>query len=154
MAPANTWHGCGRSRFARESDSIGYVAPGPRSKEERAADLSKHERLTTQMRKFSRLTEIAQRSPLQELAATSFVCRTFKSTCGSNRFIIGEAASQSDPITENGHRGLAACGGQQRAHRSVPTSRACAFTGEDGLQPAGGGGGWNRTSRRVIVLRR
>ncbi len=82
--------------------SIGYVAPGLRSKQERAAGLSNGEMLARQMRKFPRLREIDHGSSLREVAATSFLCRTFKRTCGSNWFIIGEAASQSDPITGNG----------------------------------------------------
>ena len=82
--------------------SIGYVAPGSRSKQERTAGLSKGEMLAAQMRKFPRLTEIERKSSLRQVAATSFLCRTFKQTCGSNWFIIGEAASQSDPITGNG----------------------------------------------------
>ena len=82
--------------------SIGYVAPGSRSKQDRAAGLSKGEMLARQARKFPRLGEIYREFPLEEVAATSFLCRTYKRTCGSNWFIIGEAASQSDPITGNG----------------------------------------------------
>ena len=33
---------------------------------------------------------------------TSFLCRTYNGVCGPNWIIIGEAASQSDPITGNG----------------------------------------------------
>jgi flavin-dependent dehydrogenase len=33
---------------------------------------------------------------------TSFLCRTYRGVCGPNWIIIGEAASQSDPITGNG----------------------------------------------------
>ena len=41
-------------------------------------------------------------SPDAVIAATSFLCRTFRGTCGRNWVIVGEAASQSDPITGNG----------------------------------------------------
>ena len=38
----------------------------------------------------------------ERVAVTSFLCRTYKGVCGPNWVIIGEAASQSDPITGNG----------------------------------------------------
>jgi flavin-dependent dehydrogenase len=82
--------------------SIGYVAPGSKAKQERAAGLSNAELLTKQMRRFPRLAEIAERSPVEQAAATSFLCRTYSGVCGPNWVIIGEAASQSDPITGNG----------------------------------------------------
>jgi flavin-dependent dehydrogenase len=82
--------------------SIGYVAPGSTAKLERAASLSNAELLLKQMRKFPRLQEIARRPSDAEVSSTSFLCRTYKGVCGSNWIIIGEAASQSDPITGNG----------------------------------------------------
>jgi flavin-dependent dehydrogenase len=82
--------------------SIGYVASGSRAKQERAAGLSNAEILSKQMSRFPRLSEIAAHSPVERVAATSFLCRTYSGVCGPNWIIIGEAASQSDPITGNG----------------------------------------------------
>lgn len=82
--------------------SIGYVAPGSKAKLERAAGLTNTELLAKQMRRFPRLHEIVQQSPVEQVAATSFLCRTYNGVCGSNWIIVGEAASQSDPITGNG----------------------------------------------------
>jgi flavin-dependent dehydrogenase len=82
--------------------SIGYVAPGSKAKLERAAGLSNGELLAKQMQRFPRLREIVQQSPVEQVSATSFLCRTYFGVAGSNWVIIGEAASQSDPITGNG----------------------------------------------------
>ena len=82
--------------------SIGYVAPGSNAKQQRAAGLSNAEILSKQMSRFPRLSEIAEQPPVEPVAATSFLCRTYSGVCGSNWIIIGEAASQSDPITGNG----------------------------------------------------
>jgi 2-polyprenyl-6-methoxyphenol hydroxylase-like FAD-dependent oxidoreductase len=82
--------------------SIGYVAPGSTAKLERGAGMSNADLLSKQMQKFPRLQEIARQSPNAEVASTSFLCRTYKGVCGPNWVIIGEAASQSDPITGNG----------------------------------------------------
>jgi flavin-dependent dehydrogenase len=82
--------------------SIGYIAPGSTAKLARAAGLSNAELLSKQMRKFPHLREIVERAPTLQVAATSFLCRTYSGVCGTNWIIIGEAASQSDPITGNG----------------------------------------------------
>ena len=82
--------------------SIGYVAPGSRAKQQRAAGLSNAQILSRQMSRFARLSEIAKQSPTEHVDATSFLCRTYRGVCGPNWIIIGEAASQSDPITGNG----------------------------------------------------
>lgn len=82
--------------------SVGYVAPGSRAKAERAAGLDNAGILSKQMRRFPRLQEIVQQSPVEQVSATSFLCRTYSGVCGSNWIIVGEAASQSDPITGNG----------------------------------------------------
>lgn len=82
--------------------SIGYVAPGWKAKTERAAGMNNAEILSKQMRKFARLQEIVRQTPVEHVAATSFLCRTYSGVCGANWIIIGEAASQSDPITGNG----------------------------------------------------
>jgi flavin-dependent dehydrogenase len=82
--------------------SIGYIAPGSKVKLERAQGLTNVDLLSKQMQKFTRLSEILQQSPLEQVASTSFLCRTYKGVCGPNWIIIGEAASQSDPITGNG----------------------------------------------------
>ena len=39
---------------------------------------------------------------MPEVSTTTFLCRTYERVCGANWVIIGEAASQSDPITGNG----------------------------------------------------
>lgn len=82
--------------------SIGYVAPGSRAKQERASGLSKDELLLKRMNQFPRLRNIARQTPEVQVAATSFLCRTYSGVCGTNWIIIGEAASQSDPVTGNG----------------------------------------------------
>jgi hypothetical protein len=41
-------------------------------------------------------------NPAIQPCSTSFLCRSYRDTCGPNWIIVGEAASQSDPITGNG----------------------------------------------------
>lgn len=82
--------------------SIGYIAPGSSVKSQRAAGLGTQEILLRQCRKFRRLKQIVDQSPVPESATTTFLCRTYEGVCGTNWIIIGEAASQSDPITGNG----------------------------------------------------
>jgi flavin-dependent dehydrogenase len=82
--------------------SIGYIAPGTSVKTQRGAGLSAQDILVSHCRTFPRLREIVDRAGVQEVATTSFLCRTYEGVCGTNWLIIGEAASQSDPITGNG----------------------------------------------------
>jgi flavin-dependent dehydrogenase len=82
--------------------SIGYVAPGSSVKAQRAAGLSSHDILANQCRRFPRLREVVDHSGFSDAATTTFLCRTYEGVCGTNWAIIGEAASQSDPITGNG----------------------------------------------------
>ena len=82
--------------------SIGYVAPGSKFKIQRAHGLSNSQILSEQMQKFARLGSLVSDGPPEQIAVTSFLCRTYKGVCGPNWIIIGEAASQSDPITGNG----------------------------------------------------
>lgn len=82
--------------------SIGYIASGSSVKVQRAAGHSAHEILMHQCRRFRRLQQIVDQSPAPETATTTFLCRTYEGVCGTNWVIIGEAASQSDPITGNG----------------------------------------------------
>jgi flavin-dependent dehydrogenase len=82
--------------------SIGYVAPGSKVKLQRAHGLKNPDLLAKQMQKFARLSTLAKESPPERVAVTSFLCRTYMGVCGPNWIIIGEAASQSDPITGNG----------------------------------------------------
>jgi 2-polyprenyl-6-methoxyphenol hydroxylase-like FAD-dependent oxidoreductase len=82
--------------------SIGYVAPGFKTKRDRAAGRTIANILTDRMQMFPRLKDILQQSPVADVASTSFLCRTYKTVCGPNWVIVGEAASQSDPITGNG----------------------------------------------------
>jgi flavin-dependent dehydrogenase len=82
--------------------SIGYIAPGSKVKLQRAHGLKNADLLSKQMQKFARLSALAEDAPPERVAVTSFLCRTYKGVCGPNWIIIGEAASQSDPITGNG----------------------------------------------------
>ena len=82
--------------------SIGYVAPGAKVKAQRAHGQTNTEIFTSQLKTFNRFDEMVSKGQPEHLAATSFLCRTFKTVCGENWIIIGEAASQSDPITGNG----------------------------------------------------
>ena len=82
--------------------SIGYVAPGSKVKIQRAHGLSNSQILFEQMRNFARLGSFVSDGPPEQIAVTSFLCRTYKGVCGPNWVIIGEASSQSDPITGNG----------------------------------------------------
>jgi flavin-dependent dehydrogenase len=82
--------------------SIGYIAPGSTVKAQRAHGLKNPDLLLKQMQKFARLNSLAEAAPPERVASTSFLCRTYRKVCGPNWIIIGEAASQSDPITGNG----------------------------------------------------
>ncbi len=82
--------------------SIGYIAPGSKIKTLRAHGESNAHLLSSQMQKFGRLGSIVDSAPPRQIAVTSFLCRTYSSASGPNWFIVGEAASQSDPITGNG----------------------------------------------------
>lgn len=82
--------------------SIGYIAPGSKIKVQRAHGLKNLDLLAQQMQKFARLSALASDAPPERIAVTSFLCRTYMGVCGPNWIIIGEAASQSDPITGNG----------------------------------------------------
>jgi flavin-dependent dehydrogenase len=82
--------------------SIGYIAPGPKIKFQRTHGLKNSDLLSKQMQKFARLSALAKDAPPERVAVTSFLCRTYMGVCGPNWIIIGEAASQSDPITGNG----------------------------------------------------
>jgi flavin-dependent dehydrogenase len=82
--------------------SIGYIAPGSSVKTQRGEGLRTRDILVSQCRAFPRLREIVDRAEVQEVATTTFLCRTYEGVCGANWVIIGEAASQSDPITGNG----------------------------------------------------
>ena len=82
--------------------SIGYIAPGSNVKVQRAHGLKNADLLSKQMQKFARLSTLAKDALPERVAVTSFLCRTYTGVCGPNWIIIGEAASQSDPITGNG----------------------------------------------------
>lgn len=82
--------------------SIGYIAPGSSVKTQRGTGCGTKDILVRQCRTFPRLREIVERVGVHEVATTTFLCRTYEGVCGTNWVIIGEAASQSDPITGNG----------------------------------------------------
>ena len=82
--------------------SVGYIAPGSSVKAQRADGMRTQDIFVHQCRTFSRLREIVGQGAAPEVSTTTFLCRTYKGVCGTNWVIIGEAASQSDPITGNG----------------------------------------------------
>ena len=82
--------------------SIGYVAPAGAVKAQRARGMTSSSLLVQQLQRFPRFQSWAERGIPESPSVTSFLCRTFKGVCGKNWIIIGEAASQSDPITGNG----------------------------------------------------
>jgi 2-polyprenyl-6-methoxyphenol hydroxylase-like FAD-dependent oxidoreductase len=114
--------------------SIGYVAPGSQVKVQRAHGLSNSAILSEKMRRFTRLGSLVCDGAPDRIAVTSFLCRTYKGVCGPNWIIIGEAASQSDPITGNGvtaalrhaaEGGALVCRYQQRG--SIPALARLAY---------------------------
>jgi flavin-dependent dehydrogenase len=82
--------------------SIGYIASGSKIKFQRAHGLKNSDLLSKQMQKFARLSAFSNNAPPERVSVTSFLCRTYTGVCGPNWIIIGEAASQSDPVTGNG----------------------------------------------------
>lgn len=82
--------------------SVGYIAPGSSVKAQRAAGLGTDDILLRRCERFPRLREMMNHGSTPKSATTTFLCRTYEGVCGSNWIIIGEAASQSDPITGNG----------------------------------------------------
>ncbi|MBB5056958.1 flavin-dependent dehydrogenase [Granulicella aggregans] len=82
--------------------SLGYVAPGSKVKILRAHGLSNAEIWRKQLENFPKFAPLLQFSESVPLAVTSFLCRTYTQLCGKNWILIGEAGSQSDPITGNG----------------------------------------------------
>jgi flavin-dependent dehydrogenase len=82
--------------------SIGYVAPGSSVKAQRAAGHGTQDIFRRQCSSFARLKDVLEEDPTPEVATATFLCRTYEGVCGTNWMIIGEAASQSDPITGNG----------------------------------------------------
>jgi flavin-dependent dehydrogenase len=84
------------------TSSIGYIAPGSSVKSQRAAGLGTQEIFIRQCHSFPRLREAVGRLGVARVATTTFLCRTYEKVCGTNWVIVGEAASQSDPITGNG----------------------------------------------------
>ena len=82
--------------------SVGYIAPGASVKAQRASGLRTEDILLRRCASFPRLQEMMNHGSGHEVATTTFLCRTYEGVCGTNWIIIGEAASQSDPITGNG----------------------------------------------------
>jgi flavin-dependent dehydrogenase len=84
------------------TSSIGYIAPGSSVKAQRGSGSGTQDIFAQQCRPFPRLRAIVDTARVSDVATTSFLCRTYENVCGTNWVIIGEAASQSDPITGNG----------------------------------------------------
>jgi flavin-dependent dehydrogenase len=82
--------------------SIGYIAPGSSMKAQRASGLSAQDIFVRHCNRFARLREVIEKAGMPKVATTTFLCRTYERVSGANWVIIGEAASQSDPITGNG----------------------------------------------------
>lgn len=82
--------------------SVGYVLSGPAMKLKRARGMSNSKIFQEALRTFPRLREAAGTDAATQPCSTSFRCRSYRNTCGPNWIIVGEAASQSDPITGNG----------------------------------------------------
>jgi flavin-dependent dehydrogenase len=83
-------------------NSLGYVAPGGPIKMQRAGGHSISGLFLRQLATISRFQSLVQGGLSEQPTVTSFQSRTFLGVCGKNWIIIGEAASQSDPITGNG----------------------------------------------------
>lgn len=82
--------------------SVGYVLSGPAMKLKRARGMSNSEIFQKALRTFLPLQDAAGTEAATQPCSTSFRCRSYHDTCGPNWIIVGEAASQSDPITGNG----------------------------------------------------
>lgn len=82
--------------------SVGYIAPGSSVKAQRASGMRTEDILLRRCASFPRLREMMNHGSTHPATTTSFLCRTYEGVCGTNWIIIGEAASQSDPITGNG----------------------------------------------------
>lgn len=82
--------------------SVGYIAPGSSVKAQRAMGLTACDILVRQCRTFPRLQHVVEKTSAPQASTTTFLCRTYGGVCGTNWVIVGEAASQSDPITGNG----------------------------------------------------
>jgi flavin-dependent dehydrogenase len=82
--------------------SIGYIASGASVKAQRAMGLPASDILLRHCRSFPRLRDVVDQVASVDASTTTFLCRTYEGVCGTNWVIIGEAASQSDPITGNG----------------------------------------------------
>jgi flavin-dependent dehydrogenase len=81
--------------------SLGYVAPGSEIKRQRGEGKSSAQILETHAHRIARW-DGTQSVAFHRVYTTSFLCRTLVRSCGVNWIIVGEAASQSDPITGNG----------------------------------------------------
>jgi flavin-dependent dehydrogenase len=82
--------------------SVGYVLSGHAMKRKRAGGMTNAEVFQDALRPFPRLSKLVDANPGIQPCSTSFLCRSYRDTCGPNWMIVGEAASQSDPITGNG----------------------------------------------------
>ncbi len=91
----------GRSLSVPASAALDILHPDRRSVAT-IHGLKNSDLLAKQMQQFTRLRILAKDAPPERVAVTSFLCRTYRAVCGPNWIIIGEAASQSDPITGNG----------------------------------------------------
>ncbi|MFC5861410.1 NAD(P)/FAD-dependent oxidoreductase [Acidicapsa dinghuensis] len=82
--------------------SIGYIASGASIKRQRSKGLRPQRILADKCANFPRLQSLVEQTGAFHTRSTTFTCRTYRGICGANWIIVGEAASQSDPITGNG----------------------------------------------------
>ncbi len=103
--------------------SIGYIAPGSKGQiATRPMALRIPICFRSRCRSSPRLSALAKDAPPERVAVTSFLCRTYMGVCGPNWIIIGEAASQSDPITGNGVTAAPSARGPRQAPLFVDIS--------------------------------
>ena len=82
--------------------SLGYVTTGAAIKEQRARGLSVDDIFRRQLSKFGRFDRVLSEGNLPAPAVRSFQCGDYRTACGPNWMIAGEAAAVADPITGNG----------------------------------------------------
>jgi flavin-dependent dehydrogenase len=82
--------------------SVGYVANGASTKEQRERGYSVEDIYRRRLTKFPRFERLLCEGALGATHVTSFRCRMRRGVAGPNWLIAGEAAAMVDPITSNG----------------------------------------------------
>ena len=81
--------------------SVGYVIPGAALKAKRKQGESVEDVFRRHLMKFSRFESLLQQ-PTDTINVTSFRCRVYLDSAGTNWLLAGEATSLVDPMTSNG----------------------------------------------------